>query len=193
MTFSCIASENRTTKQGSSVPMHYMSRCESSRIYSMSFLVGKLGTWKTGDMENRGQRGRSPVSIRRKTWGQTGRSPISNRSQVVFCDRGQRQRPLRKKYTWLVQSIPPALSASEIRARTSPPISAGEIVFSSTNITPPWDRPSSAQSFNNGGIVLRSYVTRVKRCFAASNRQTESSFPRKFPLSHCTMEWITMG
>jgi hypothetical protein len=68
----------------------------------------------------------------------------------------RRQRPLRKKYTWLVQSIPPASSTSEIRARTSPPMSAGEIVFSSTNITPPWDRSSSAQSFNNGGIILRS-------------------------------------
>src|SRR5580704_2526755 len=83
------------------------------------------------------------------------------------------QRALRKKYTWLVQSISPASPAREIRARTSPPMSAGEIVFSSTKITPPWGRSSSAQSFSNGGIVLRSYVTRVNRRFAASSRQTE--------------------
>jgi hypothetical protein len=68
----------------------------------------------------------------------------------------RRQRPLRKKYTWFVQSISPASPASAIRARTSPPMSAGEIVFSSTKITLPWDRSASTQSFSNGGIVLRS-------------------------------------
>src|SRR5258708_30768935 len=102
-----------------------------------------------------------------------------------------RHRSLRKKYTWLVQSIFPASSASEIRARTSPPMSAGEIVFSSTKITPPCDRSSSAQSFRNGGIVLPSYLTKLKRCFAASNKQTESSLPRKFPLSHRAIGWTT--
>jgi len=48
------------------------------------------------------------------------------------------------------------LPASEMSARVSPAMSACEMVFSSTKITPPWDRSSSAQSFSNGGIVLRS-------------------------------------
>jgi hypothetical protein len=61
-----------------------------------------------------------------------------NRSKVWLVRAAvTRQRPLRKKYTWLDQSIPPTSAASESSARTSPPMSAGESVFSSTKITPP--------------------------------------------------------
>lgn len=70
-------------------------------------------------------------------------------------------------------------------------MSAGEIVFSSTKITPPWLRCSSAQSFSRGGIVLRSCVTRVRPCLAASSRQAESSFPRKSPPSHSAIQCTT--
>ena len=67
----------------------------------------------------------------------TRHGEIAHRMACRVVARGQR--PLRKKYTWLVQSISSASPASEIRARTSLPMSAGEIVFSSTKITPPPD------------------------------------------------------
>src|SRR5579864_4599591 len=66
----------------------------------------------------------------------------------------QGRRP--KKYTRSIQSHFPVSLNNCNNARTRPPMSAGEIVFSSTKTTPPCRRPSSAQILSNGGIVLRS-------------------------------------
>jgi hypothetical protein len=41
--------------------------------------------------------------------------------------------------------------ATAARAFTSPPISEGAIVFSSTKMTPAWERPASAQDLSRGG------------------------------------------
>jgi hypothetical protein len=70
-------------------------------------------------------------------WHPLANTTLREVAPRLFGRGDARQRTLRKKYTWLVQSISPTLAASELRARTSPPRSAGEIVFSSTKITPP--------------------------------------------------------
>ena len=43
-----------------------------------------------------------------------------------------------------------------LKARTRPPVSDGDMVFSSTKIAPPCFRSSSDQALSNAGIVLRS-------------------------------------
>lgn len=75
------------------------------------------------------------------------------------------------------------------RALTWPPMSPGEMVFSSMKMTPPWLRCSSAQALSSGGIVLRSYVTRVNPRVAACSRHAESSSPKNRPFSQSTMQW----
>src|SRR6185437_3220182 len=62
----------------------------------------------------------------------------------------------RRKQTRFVQSHFPVSFDSLVKARTKPPISAGEMLFSSTKMTPPCSRPSSAQALRSRGIVLRS-------------------------------------
>lgn len=57
----------------------------------------------------------------------------------------------------LAHSHFPATFARSINENTNPPISAGEIVFSSTKITLPCDRPSSAQNSRNGGMVRSGF------------------------------------
>src|SRR5437773_11805967 len=65
-------------------------------------------------------------------------------------------RQRRKKHTRLVHSQFAVFLERLLKARTRPPVSDGEMVFSSTKITPPCSRSSSAQAFSKGGIVLRS-------------------------------------
>ena len=97
----------------------------------------------------------------------------------------------RKKQTRSVQSHLPVSLTNWISARTRPPMSAGEMVFSSTKITPPCFRPSSAHVLSSGGMVLRSKVTSVNRSVAASSKQAESSWPRKLPFSHSAIQCTT--
>jgi hypothetical protein len=87
----------------------------------------------------------------------------------------------------LVQSHFPVSFDSLVSAQTRPPISVREIVFSSTTTTPPCFRFSSAQTLRSGGIVLRSYVTSVKPCVAASCRANGVFLSEKvsvFPFHH---------
>src|SRR5215510_4517934 len=80
---------------------------------------------------------------------------------VKFRSRSQPKLYCRKKQTRLVQSHFEVFFERLSKARMSPPVSDGEMVFSSTKITPPCFRSSSAQTLSSGGIVLRSYVTSV--------------------------------
>src|SRR5439155_10698935 len=64
-------------------------------------------------------------------------------------------RQRRKKHTRLVHSQFALFLERLLKARTRPPVSDGEMVFSSTKIIPPCSRSSSAQAFSKGGIVLR--------------------------------------
>ncbi len=97
----------------------------------------------------------------------------------------------RRKQTRLVQSHFAVFLERLLKARTRPPVSAGEMVFSSTKITPPCFRSSSAQALSNGGIVLRSYVTSVNPCAAASCKQAESCCPKNSPSSHSAIQETT--
>src|SRR6267154_5006018 len=60
-------------------------------------------------------------------------------------------RQRRKKQTRLVRSHFAVFLESSLKARTRPPISDGEMVDSSTRITPPCFRSSSAHALSNGG------------------------------------------
>jgi hypothetical protein len=97
----------------------------------------------------------------------------------------------RKKQTRLVQSHLPVFLKRLLKALTRPPVSDGDMVFSSTKITPPCFRSSSAQALSNGGIVLRSQVTSVNRCTAACCRQAESCCPKNSPSSHSAKQETT--
>src|SRR5271166_1911161 len=97
----------------------------------------------------------------------------------------------RKKHTRSVHSHLRVSLNRCSNAPTNPPMSAGEMVFSSTKMTPPCLRPASAQVFSNSGMVRRSEVTSVSRCREASSKQAESSWPRKSPFSHSTSECTT--
>src|ERR1035438_5288057 len=127
-----------------------------------------------------------------KPHGTSSRRPACGSSFAILA-MNHRTRPRgdghqrRRKQILLVQSQFPVSLDSLVKAQTKPPISAGEIVFSSTKTTPPCVRPSSAQFLSRGGIVLRSYVTSVNPWAAASPKQGESACPRKCPFSHSTI------
>src|SRR6185312_12881891 len=93
-----------------------------------------------------------------------------------------------RKQTRSVQSHFARSRHSLLNARARVPTSDGGILFSSTKITPPCRRFSSAHVLSNGGMVLRSYVTSVRCCAAASLRHSESGRPKNSPLSHSTMQ-----
>lgn len=94
----------------------------------------------------------------------------------------------RRKTTRSVQSHVPDSLYNCNRVRTRLPMFAGETVFSSTKMIPPWRRPSSAQGLSSTGIVLRSYVTSVSAWAAASSKHVASSCPRNTPSSHSAIE-----
>src|SRR5580704_17150538 len=96
-----------------------------------------------------------------------------------------------KKQTRLVQSHLAVFLKRLLKARTRPPVSDGDMVFSSTKITPPCFRSSSAQALSNMGIVLRSWVTNVNPCAAACCRQAESCCPKNSPSSHSAKQETT--
>jgi hypothetical protein len=100
-------------------------------------------------------------------------------------------RQRRKKQTRLVQSHLAVFLERSLKARTRPPVSDGEMVFSSTKITPPCFRSSSPQALSNGGMVLRSYVTNVNPCAAACCKQAESCCPKNSPCSHSAIQETT--
>jgi len=111
--------------------------------------------------------------------------PDARMAARVVLARGRRKfAQRRKKQTRSVQSHFAVSLKRLLKARTRPPISAGEIVFSSTKITPPCFRSSSPQALSSGGIVLRSYVTSVNPCAAAYCKQAESGCPKNSPSFH---------
>src|SRR6516162_1914096 len=87
--------------------------------------------------------------------------PLFNCPEVVpngsIKHLGHRQSDQRRnKQTRFVQSHFEAFRDRLLKPRIRPPLSEGEMVFSSTKITPPCLRPSSPQVLRSGGIVLRS-------------------------------------
>src|SRR6266480_3725728 len=91
------------------------------------------------------------------------RQPAAQSTNLILTRDNPRQarqflmaRQRRKKQTRLVQSHLVVSLERSVKARTRPPVSDGEMVFSSTKITPPCFRSSSTQALSNGGIVVRS-------------------------------------
>jgi len=72
-------------------------------------------------------------------------------SEALGSIPGQAPPQRRKKQTRLIQSHLAVFLARSLKARTMPPVSDGEMVFSSTKITPPCFRSSSPAGFKQRG------------------------------------------
>src|SRR6516164_2789979 len=93
---------------------------------------------------------RTQLDNQKSVWPRSTALTMDRNSRPAPCQRNRHHRS--RKQTRLVQSHFPVPITRFERARTWPPMSAGEIVFSSTKVTPPWFRPASAQVLSSGGI-----------------------------------------
>src|ERR1700756_697573 len=101
------------------------------------------------------RRRQEPRSTGRKLMGQWNRRHHSKPATHHWCRR-------RKKQIRSVQSHFAVFRERSVRLRMRPPASDGEMVLSSTKITPPCFRCCSTQVLSSRGIGLRSYLTSVK-------------------------------